>query len=108
MRLKYFTRRRGHDEFCEIEKTSDGWIINALGLTGGECSSDGKPHLFKILDHDGVNYPEALGGYVDWLWRQAYEKNMSVDEIQENLDMLGEWITQVEKSSPGGLFKLYK
>jgi hypothetical protein len=45
---------------------------------------------------------------MEWLWEQSEEINMSDDEIQENLDMLGRWVQQVEKSSPRGLWQFYK
>ncbi len=110
MKLKYYTRRREHENYCEIEKTSDGWAINASGLTteSGESDSYGKPSLFAILNHDSVNYPEELGGYMDYLWRQSEEKSMDNDEIQDHLNMLGEWISIVEKNSPTGIFQYFK
>ncbi len=110
MEIRYYTRRRESDNFCDIEKTSDGWVITATGLTteSGPCDSYGKPSLFDIFDHDSVNYPEELGGYMDFLWRHAEEKNMDNDEIQTHLNALGEWVSIVEKNSPTGIFQVFK
>jgi len=108
MLLKVYSRRWGHEQIIEVEITEKGWNINSPGLLGGECDSKGNPYLFEHLDHDGINYPEELGGYMDYLWRKAKEENMSDEEIQEHLDELGRWISIVEKNSPGGIWKYFK
>ena len=60
--------------------------------------------------NDSVNYPEALGGYLEYLWDQASEDGagISAEEVQAALDLLGEWLAVVERSSPSGLFRGYK
>ena len=107
MELEICSRRWGHNDTYIVNKTSIGWRITHLAI-GGDCDKRGHPYLFENLDHDGINYPESIGGYVEWLWEQSEERNMSDDEIQENLDILGRWIQQVERSSPRGLWQNYK
>ena len=107
MELEICSRRWGHNDTYIVNKTSTGWWIHHI-TRGGDCDKRGHPHLFEIFDNDGVNYPESFGGYMEWLWEQSEERNMSDDEIQENLAILGRWIQQVEKSSPRGLWQNYK
>jgi len=72
----------------------------------GECDKQGKPYLYTNLEQDMINYPAALGEYLDYLWEEAAAEKMSEEEIQAHLDMLGEWIKTVEMSTPtAGIWK---
>ncbi len=104
MHVRIFSRRWGHDDTYEINKTKTGWYVKSGAEGGADCDKRGKPHLFKCLDHDSINYPEELGGYLEWLWERAEEKHLSPEEIQEQLDLLAEWISTVERSSPQGIW----
>jgi len=106
MKLELFSRRWGHADSYTVDRTEGGWNIRFLSK-GGECDKKGAPHLFENLVHDSINYPAALGGYMEWLWNQAKEKNMSDEKIQENLNLLGKWISEIEKRSPGGIWRGY-
>lgn len=108
MKLTIYSRRWGHDDTYDIDITESGWDIKHVGLNGGSCARDGKPYLFRHLEHDGINYPEALSGYMEWLWERANEQDMEEAEIQNHLDELGNWIQITEKNSPGGLWDPYK
>ena len=70
----------------------------------------GKPGtgLFNILDHDFINYPEELPGYLKWLWERAAEDGLAHEQVQEALTMLADWVSLVEKNSPTGVFQGYK
>jgi len=107
MQLVVFSRRWDHDDTYTVEKTIKGWNISAMTI-GGECDKKGAPFLYKNLDQDSINYPEELPGYMEWLWQQAYDQSLSDDQIQEELDRLGEWIKTTEKASPKGIFQGYK
>lgn len=107
MNLTVYSRRWGHDDTYTVEITNTGWNISHVAHSG-DCDSFGKPYLFTILDHDSINYPEELGGYMDWLWRTANEQNMDETEIQKHLDELGAWIQTTEKSTPRGLWQQFK
>lgn len=107
MELKVFTRRWGHDDVYRVERTATGWHIDHIAI-GGDCDKTGAPYLFENLDHDSVNYPEDLGQYMEFLWNKAEELGMSDEQIQEQLDDLGRWISESERGSPGGIFKEYK
>lgn len=107
MKLTVYSRRWGHEDAYEVERTENGWRI-AHGPRGGECDTFGKPHLFKSCDNDGVNYPEALGGYMDWLWRKVKDGAISEDKTQEHLTELGNWIQLIEKNTPRGIWQGFK
>ncbi len=106
-KMRVFSRRWGHPDSYLLKKTNQGWFVH-FQHHKGYCDKTGSPFLFKALDHDSINYPEALGGYMEWLWETASTENMGVNEIQEQLDILAEWISVTEKSSPKGFFEVYK
>jgi hypothetical protein len=76
--------------------------------TVGDCDKSGRPHLFKDLEHDSINYPEGLGGYMEWLWDKAQAQSMNDNQIQQQFDILGSWIQEVERLSPKGIWSNYK
>ena len=96
MEVNVFTRRFGHDDCYTIKKTDKGWYIENE-YYNGDCDTFGKPTLFDSLNHDSVNYPEALGDYLDYLWRESSYKDN--DWIQEKLNELFEWVKEVEEST---------
>ena len=112
MKLIIFTRRWGHTDYIEVERTANGWRIKynkAFPNQWFECDKRGSAKLFEVFDHEGANYPKALGGYMEWLWDQANKNSMMTDaQIQGELDLLSEWLQTVEKSSPRGVFSNYK
>lgn len=101
MKLTVYSRRWSHDDAYEIRKTGKGWFVGHLAING-ECNKSGEPYLFENLDHDSINYPEALGDYLEWIWDKSEGKNE--EWIQERLNELSEWIKSVEKSSPSSDF----
>ena len=105
MKLEVYSRRFGHADRYKISKTDEGWHVRHIS-PGGDCDKTGAPHLFKSLEHDSINYPQDLGGYMEWLWYKSAD--MSEEEIQNQLDQIGEWIEITEKASPGGIFSEYK
>jgi hypothetical protein len=107
MELEVYSRRWGHSDTYQVSKTSKGWNVAHLAI-GGACDKTGAPYLFDNLDHDSINYPQALGEYMEWLWEQATSGNMSEEQLKQNLDMIGKWIQATEQSSPGGIFVEFK
>lgn len=104
MKLEIFSRKRGHRDPCEIKKTSAGWYIEFNPDGGKDCDKAGNPQLFKYLNHNSVNFPNALGGYLICLWERSEEKQLTDFEIQEQLNLLSDWIETVEQSSPKGIW----
>ncbi len=102
-----YSRRWGHDDIYHVKRTSKGWEIGHIGW-GGPCNKKGQPFLFENLDHDGINYPEELPGYMQWLWDQAKEEGLTHEQVQDALDQLARWVSLCEKNSPGGIFGGFK
>ena len=107
MYLEIYSRRWGRNEKYKVEKTATGWDISHMRIEG-PCDKTGAPALYKNFDQDSINYPEELPGYMEWLWTQAHDQSLSNDQIQVELDRLGEWIQITEKASPKGIFDVFK
>jgi hypothetical protein len=106
MQLTVYCRRWGHPHSLFVEITDAGWYINFM-LIRGECDSMGHPYLFRILDHDDINYPADLGGYMEYLWRKARAKKWTERQVQPKLNILGRWISKTEESSPKSIWTEY-
>lgn len=100
-KITVFSHRWGHSEDYGFDRIATGWHLTFL-TDSGDCDKTGAPYLFKNLDHDSINYPKDLGGYLEWLWNKADEQSMSDADIQQHLDEIGNWIQQVEMASPVG------
>jgi hypothetical protein len=94
-----YSRRWGRNDNYKIERTKDGWNIDYFGI-GGNSDKSGYPYLFKNLEQDAIEYPNSLGRKMEWLWEEAKENGLSKDDVQEALNELAEWISEVEKKSP--------
>lgn len=108
-KFNVYSRRWGHYDHYTIKLNENGWDFSGVSVPlSGECDKAGNPFLFKTLDHDTINYPKDLGEYLEWLWYQATEQGLSQEEIQNALNMLAEWVSLCEKSSPKGIWESYK
>lgn len=107
-----YSRRWGHDDTYKIRRTATGWTFRHLqeATAGRDGRKAGKPGtgLFALLDHDSINYPAALPGYLEWLWDQAAEQGLSLAEVQTALSELAAWVSVCEQSSPVGVFEGFK
>lgn len=107
MKLDVYSRRWGHVDSYTILMTDTGWHVSHEQIAG-RCDKTGSPFLFKNLNQDYINYPAALGKYLEWLWDFSKEESIGEQMIQEALDRLGEWIQITEKASPEGVFTMFK
>lgn len=94
-------KRIGSYDYYTIERNEKGWFITHIAING-QCNTRGEPYLFENLNHDSINYPEALGDYMDFLWR--YSKNKSEKWMQQKLNVIAKWISEVEITSPESKF----
>lgn len=103
--LRVYSRRWGHyDHFC-IKRVESGWDFKGLMIpNSGLCAKNGEPYLFKTLDHDTICYPHQLKEFFEYLWEEA-AKGMTEEEVQDSINMIGEWISTCEMSTPKGIFK---
>jgi len=94
-------KRRGSWDIYTIKRNEKGWYLEHI-VINGQCNSRGEPFLFDNLNQDSVNYPEELGGYMDYLWTES--KNKNEKWIQQKLNVISKWISDVERSSPESMF----
>ena len=105
--LRFYCRRRGHSDTYRLRITDTGWWVGHIAIRG-HCNSRGEPYLFENLDHDTVNYPHDLGGYMDFLWRQVKHQKLNRQQIQAKLNILGRWMTKVETATPKGIWEAHE
>ncbi len=110
--FEVYSRRWGHKDTYRLTRTKTGWIVKHMqevraGRDGRVGSRPGTG-LFRYLDHDSINYPADLPGYLEWLWVCAAEDGLSPSEVQEALQTLADWVSVVEQESPGGIFGRFK
>lgn len=107
-----YSRRWRHTDTYRLKRTRAGWVVQSpqvipVGRDGRVGRQDGTG-LFHLLDHDSINYPEALPGYLEWLWDRSEAEGLSHDQVQGALNQLAEWVRTCEQSSPTGIFEDYK
>lgn len=102
--LRIYTRRWGHYDHYYMTRTTDGWSFQGLSIANsGDCEKDASPHLCNTLEHDSVCYPKQIGYFFEYLWEQASE-GLTVQQVQECFDMIGDWISSCEMNTPRGIF----
>jgi integron cassette protein len=112
--FRVYSRRWGHDDTYRVRRTKTGWRFGSGGLgevaTGRDGRVQGQPGtgLLRFLDHDSINYPEELPGYLEWLWERAAEDGLTHEKVQDGLTQLAGWTSLVEKNSPSDVFAGYK
>ena len=99
MKFEVYSRRWNHFDSYEIQKTPAGWWVNFMEKSGS-CDTSGQPFLFENLEHDGINYPERLGEYFEYLWKNANTGTWNEKKIQPKLNILSKWVMKTELSSP--------
>lgn len=105
-KIDIFSRRWGHTDVYHFKRTTKGWLIGSIaGIR--ECNKRGEPYFFKDLEHDSINYPKGLPGYLEWLWIQAKEKGLTHDQMQNALNELAVWINSCERNTPQGVWDGY-
>ena len=98
--FKVFSHLDGQYYSYLVKITPAGWSVWCLGL-GGECNPRGEPFLFDNLRRDAINYPAALGAYMQRLWRRATRRRMSTADVQNALAAIAAWVQQTERATPG-------
>ncbi len=94
-----YSSRWGHKDNYKIKRTKNGWKIDFLTI-GGTSDKRGYPYLFKNFEQDGIEYPKSLGMRMEWLWERAKEDGLSKERLQEELNRLAEWISEIEEKQP--------
>ena len=93
-----------------LTRTVEGWVLTGDTASTYQCGKDGRPGLYRELDHDSINYPEELPGYLEYLWVQASAEGqgLEVEQVRAAIAQLADWVSKVEKGSPDGIFRSFK
>lgn len=98
MTFSVYSRRWGHKDNYRIKRTVNGWYVSHIAING-ECDKDGSNILFANLKQDYIFYPEdAIKHAMEKLWEEADEGELDLEELQERLQQVADWITALEKT----------
>lgn len=93
-----YSRRWGHYDTYRIKRTVDGWDVGYIAINGS-CKKTGENVLFMNLKHDSIFFPEEGIKYaLEVLWNEADETGMSIEELQNKLQQVADWISKMEKT----------
>jgi len=97
--FEVFTTRWGHTDRYRMRRTIYGWHVKHISING-LSKKNGDGALFANFRQDGVFYPEDGVKYaLETLWSDADNSEMHVDESQERLQEIAEWVSEVEKTT---------
>ncbi len=106
MKFKLFIDSKYSPPLITLEKTDLGWLATADTDQNLKCDKTGGPGLFQILaSHGSVNYPDDLSGFMENWWKML-EKGMDERLVQSSMDMMANWISDIDKSRPQALVLL--
>jgi len=98
MPFSVYTRRWGHSDVYQIERTIDGWEVHHIAING-KCAKDGEGALINNLHHDCIFFPEdGVKCALTNLWDDAEAGNLTLEELQKRLQQIADWISSVEKA----------
>ena len=100
MLLRIRSPRYSSDVHFGIERTEAGWRISD-SPSSGDCDRFGRPHLFRNLRACGMPFPDDLGEYMAWLWKNVAQENMHREILQRHLDVVGRIIAQADDDGMG-------
>lgn len=91
-----YTSRWGHRDLYRVQRTIEGWHINFISING-DSNRDGEGSLFANLNQDNVLYSEGdIKEAMQYLWNLADQQEMSTKELQEKLQSIADWISEIE------------
>lgn len=98
--INIYSRRWGHNDSYSIERTLEGWTVTFHQEKAGNKEGEA---LIETLRHDFINYPHELGTFMWHLWNKADSNEMTVNELQKDLEQIADWINACEKTTPEGI-----
>ena len=100
-KFRVYSKRWGHDDTYTIQRTEDGWLLKE-GIEKGPCDKTGHPFLFRLLDHDSIDYPHGLRDRMEWLWIKASVDGLSHEDLEVALQQLADWVSLTVREKPSG------
>jgi len=103
LKMKIYSTRWGHDDIYSVKRTVTGWNFKHLSydvncLIDGTLDANKKDGFYRILEHDSIQYPyEGVKYALETLWKEADSSSMSIQDLEKQLQDIGDWINAVEK-----------
>lgn len=98
-KLTYRTLRWSANTSLRVKKTDTGWHISHQAING-ETDYEGAPILEMNLNQDNVKFPEGVGTFLGFVWRQLDSDDIDEERAQQMIQEIGDWITACETSQP--------
>ena len=98
-KIDIYSCRWGHDDCYILQRNIDGWYFSNLMEYEGQCNFEGDPYLYKALEHDDIAYPHDIRYYLSSIWQRA-DNGESLENVQDMLNKIADWINNTERSSP--------
>lgn len=99
MDFRVYTARWGHEDTYRIKRTYKGWYVSHISING-ESEKNGAGQIENNLEHDSVCYPKEGVEYAfETLWEEADTTSMSINELQNRIQNIADWISEVEKAT---------
>ena len=99
MELRIFGTRFSQEVHIAVTQTVTGWRFRYL-TTKAEGGPSGKPGLYRCFDRYTISYPSALPLLMEELWHRSRSENWTDEQMQQRLDRLSAWVSEVERSTP--------
>ncbi|GFZ74414.1 hypothetical protein PSE10C_51560 [Pseudomonas amygdali pv. eriobotryae] len=97
--LTYWTRRREGKTTLMVRKTETGWHISGETILG-DTDPDGAQILEANLNQDHVTFPDSVGSFLGFVWKQLHCDEIDAERAQIMIYEIGDWITACERSQP--------
>jgi hypothetical protein len=97
--FRVYGSRFGHDDIYRLKRTKTGWHFS-FNAYKGNTDHGGSPVLNQALEHDFISYPSTINDYIGSIWREAADKGLSVEEVQDRLNQVADWVSSCEKNAP--------
>lgn len=97
LKFEVFSRRWRHNDTYIIKRTTEGW--KCFFFTEYNGGKNGEA-ILSSMKHDGISYPVNLEYDFKTLWELADDEEMPLDELQNKINEIAIWVSEVEKKKP--------
>lgn len=97
--FRVYNNRKGNNLNYTIRKTPSGWHFSHIAING-DCKPNGDPFVKMNLDQDYIQHPGALPASLEWVWEQIHHGNIELEEAQDKIQELADWVTACEQNRP--------
>lgn len=95
--LKIYSNINKSYKTYNIERTIYGWNCHFFKTKYGNISGEA---IITTLNQDLISFPITLPTFFKELWEKSNSSNMTLEELQENINNIAQWISLVEQNKP--------